>query len=970
MATLTLFIHGIGSSSNTWADFVGVMNSDQDTSTIQEFEPNITNISEGGAYYALYDYRTNIIGPGKYVNRFIEALSGTKVNGNVAIKSHVKTLESFIKLNSKYFHRVNIVAHSLGGVVAMKLLLTKNDEISKKLESILLYGVPLKGSEEPKELKKILGKKIPTSILQELIPTSVTITSLTQEIERNKDYLKNTFRILYIKGDADSRIVEVDDSYVTKFGQIESIQGGHSEIITPNNISEQSFLYFKEFIFERTREEEKKMKEKAEAEEKINQLVFKPAFSEFLENVDILSHAHPDKKMVKLADIYIYPRLEKYNEFNKSKQSKNAKKLIDEVDSIKLLIAGESQSGKTSLCKSYIVTLKEKGFVPVYLSDAKNLYEGRIDKRIKNAFKDQYEGCSIEELPKEKIIPILDNFHVAKKKERHLSDLKKYPNSILVVDDLFSLNISQDNLLINYDHYRIKEYSPTLRNETIKRWLELSEGNLPQNEKYSILDSRFEQVENALGKVIGNGIMPAYPFFILSIISTFETFEKPLDQEITSQGHCYQALIYLFLKKQNVKNDEVDTYINFLTEFAFFFFEKSKKELSKQEFDVFFKKYQEQYNLPIKEDVLLKKLSNIQIIALDSLNNYRFAYPYLYYFFVAKYLVENNDKNSERYIDDLIENLHKNENAYILTFISHHSKDDSFLDKIENCATNLFSTSSPSTLDSKELSFFNDKANELLKAVLPNGDSSPEKERAKKLKAQDEIEEENGFDHELDKEIENHEDYLNLRKSVKTVEVMGHIIKNRAGSLKKEKLQSIFINAMNVNLRFISQFIELIEDEDNQIEIIEFLKSRLKVYTENNDFIELSREDIDKIVIKLFWNINFFTISTVLNKVVHSLGSDKLIQIVESACDEENTPAAFLVKHGIFMWYQKNLQLEKIVDRVEKEDFSPISKRILDFMIVNHCSLHSIKTKDLQRIEDTLRIKTGKLNTPFKLIKK
>ena len=103
------------------------------------------------------------------------------------------------------------------------------------------------------------------------------------------------------------------------------------------------------------------------------------------------------------------------------------------------------------------------------------------------------------------------------------------------------------------------------------------------------IDSNTELVNAALGKIIGDGIMPAFPFFILSVISTYETFAKPLDQEITSQGYCYQALIYMYLRKQGVKNDEIEIYINFLTEFSFYFFTEKKNELSIDEFNSFMK---------------------------------------------------------------------------------------------------------------------------------------------------------------------------------------------------------------------------------------------------------------------------------------------------------------------------------------------------------------------------------------------
>jgi len=70
--------------------------------------------------------------------------------------------------------------------------------------------------------------------------------------------------------------------------------------------------------------------------------------------------------------------------------------------------------------------------------------------------------------------------------------------------------------------------------------------------------------------------MPAYPSFILLAISTYETGRIPLDQEITSQGYCYQALIYFYLRKQDVRNEDIDIYINFLTELAFYFYKEKR----------------------------------------------------------------------------------------------------------------------------------------------------------------------------------------------------------------------------------------------------------------------------------------------------------------------------------------------------------------------------------------------------------
>lgn len=252
MPTLTIFLHGIGSSSDTWSDFVNVLKSDKDTNSTLQYIPNSTIVNEDANYYYLYDYKSKILGMGKIVNKVRESISGNKVNGNITLDNHVKSLKSFISINAKSFSSINIVAHSMGGIVAMKLLLNlKGDvKLSGKIQRVILYGVPLKGSNEPNELKKILGKNIPTNILKELSPESITITSLNQGIEQEKEYLRNCFEILYIKGDSDNRIVEIEDDYFEKIGGIENVQGGHSEIVNPGNINSQSFILFKSFFFE------------------------------------------------------------------------------------------------------------------------------------------------------------------------------------------------------------------------------------------------------------------------------------------------------------------------------------------------------------------------------------------------------------------------------------------------------------------------------------------------------------------------------------------------------------------------------------------------------------------------------------------------------------------------------------------------------------------------------------------------
>jgi hypothetical protein len=292
----------------------------------------------------------------------------------------------------------------------------------------------------------------------------------------------------------------------------------------------------------------------------IKRLKIKEGFSNFLQTTDMLSTAHSQKEEVLLNDIFISPELSKFDNLREYEKKVNFETLIENIhEQPRILIAGENQSGKTTICKKLFIEFRKKNLVPIYISDPNHHYQGKMENRIKKAYTEQYTSMQIEEIDKHRIVPIIDDFHFAKNKSKHIQDLSFYRHQVIIVDDIFSLNVKDENLIGSYYHFKIEELTPLLRNRLIKKWTHLTDkesscSNI-ENALYKKIDEKTELVDRTLGKIFGRGIMPAYPFFILSIISTYEVFAKPLDQEITSQGYCYQALIYMYLRKQGVTNN-------------------------------------------------------------------------------------------------------------------------------------------------------------------------------------------------------------------------------------------------------------------------------------------------------------------------------------------------------------------------------------------------------------------------------
>lgn len=685
----------------------------------------------------------------------------------------------------------------------------------------------------------------------------------------------------------------------------------------------------------------------------IQSLKLTPEFEGFLNSAELLTKSHSRKEELALSDILVFPHLKKYDEIGDTKRydSKNFEK--DVLRFGKIIIEGESQSGKTTMAKLLFNILKNLKFIPVYVADD-NSYLGNPHTKITKAFSGQYQGISFEDIDQSRVVPILDNFHFAKDKNKYIEAYQGIKHQILIVDDIFSLSIRNETLIKGYHRFKILQFSPNLRDTLIENWVRIKENDsieVNPNHLYQSIDEKTEIIENILGKVFGKGIMPAYPFFILSILAAHET-QKPLDQEITSQGYCYQALIFLFLKKQGVKNEHIDIYTNFLTELSHYIYTRQSNGLSNVELDDFYRNYRSKFNLPLETKEVMKTLVKVNICYYDSFNNFSFSYKYIYYFFVAKKLAENIDKN-KAIIDKILSNLHKDENAYIAVFISHHSKSNYLLDELLLNAEILFERYVPATLNSDELMFFDKHEDKIIKAVLPDKANNPIEKRQKIL-SQKAIQESSqdalvNQDNDFDEESDTFSFTVELRRSIKTVEVMGMIIKNRSGSLELYRLEYIFKQAMNVHLRILTFFFDLIKEENIEEFFVEFIKERLDHIIGEKEK-KPSKEKLESIARSIFWNLNFGVIHGCITKIIQSLGSVNLLKVANSVCANENTPSTYIVNQGILMWYAKNLKIDEIYNRIEKDGFSKTAKKLMVHKIIEHITLHPVNMSDVNKV--------------------
>lgn len=688
--------------------------------------------------------------------------------------------------------------------------------------------------------------------------------------------------------------------------------------------------------------------------EQLKNLKLSESHIKFLNDASLFTKAHENKEVLTMEDIFVSPDLGWYNEEKNKQERTTFDEMCDKiVIGNKVVIAGEDQSGKTTLAKVLIQRLKERNFIPIYIKDEQEMLQGNLEYRVSQLFKSQYEnGSELSDYEKELVVPIVDDFHKAHKKELAIERLGSFKQLILIVDTIFDLEMYKKDLVSGFDRYRIKPLKPSLRNALIRKWLSISDrvDTDPDfiNNDLAQIDARTDMINQTLGKTIGSGLMPAYPFFLLTLLSNYETLNNRINDEIASQGYYYQALIILFLAKEKVTNDKIDTYLNFLTELSYAIFH-NKAALSQATFDEFFARYEEQFNLPEPRTILLDKLKRSGILKVTSLGNYDFDYPYLYYFFVGKYFSEhfdgrydeNNQAISE--VHNILDNLHKNENAYITIFLVHHSKDQNLISEIEKRADAMFNEFAPATLNREELAFF--KPNIVERQNLTDGKQNVAEERKKNLARQDAVEEaEQNREEDLDDEDDNGLS-AQLRRSIKTVEVMGCILRNRAGWNRK-KLEQLFEKGTNVHLRIVSSFFDLVQNMIKKENYDDFIQKRVAAKNP-----KMSESQVKVVSQNIFWNLNFGFILGMIDRITMALGAKTLISISDSVCDKIDSPASFIIKENIAMRYQHNIRIDEI-KAYDTKRLAPLSKNALLFFVNQFCKYNRIEESDRQRLKN------------------
>ena len=611
-----------------------------------------------------------------------------------------------------------------------------------------------------------------------------------------------------------------------------------------------------------------------------------------------------------------------------------------------ILINGDSESSKTSSIK-YIMHHLPEDSILVYLD--MNVTEGRgnITKKIEESLKKNYENpLHFDDMKKLNIYLFVDNFdRISPQNKNHEKFIKqieelemKYPHLHCILTSnkqLHELSIEMKTITISFVSYSIKPIGLRHRELIINRWLEYK--NIKDEKQYEIQREEYIQKLNDL---VIKSLVPNTVFFVYTLIYMSDNAKT---QNITNYKYCYETILNTNLEvKALIPNELVTGYTLFLTYVCYYLFEQKKQFFNEENLKLIF----DEYPFEIYHD-FKTVLKNIVLSGLivESIGEYSFRHDYIYYYLLGSYFADNYDEQKDK-IKQMILNLQDRTNSYSIIFLTYHrigSKMELFqqlTDKIDG----LFDSYPEVTLTQNEISSL-----EIAFRTYPEIDfiSIPdiEKTRERHLRKQEEL----GELEELETIESVSTEVKIVLEFIRTIEVMGCILKNNPLTIHKPDKDKYFSCAIKSIQRFVGALVGK-QTKDNGRQIYDYLTKNIQKYVSSHPDESNGKYEQKEIVAKMYATLIQSIYSAGVNISVINLCSKYMFETIDRYQINNNSPFLELMSYVAKMQYNKEIKQPEIEKLLNHEESSFTLDKLVHSYAHEYCQFHRVDVLERQKL--------------------
>lgn len=632
--------------------------------------------------------------------------------------------------------------------------------------------------------------------------------------------------------------------------------------------------------------------------------------------------------------------------YKKSAQAPEAQKSEMELDPVinginivnqlatspRVIVSGEKRVGKSALVLKYFAELRNLGLVPVLLT-SKDLKKRDVDSLLEVVSKradEQYgsgAGEKFRALPLSKRVILIDDLHEFQGSSTELAEIMKSIeglalHTLATSDELFLLRhvfaATQEHEILKYRIYRVLHLDPRQQKEMATR----VQRTMTMAQDHDEDGAQLARLEQNLEAVIGDGRVMALPGEVKGIIRDLIKGSSA-GAEYGAFGFFYDRMIRNDIDEalegytREEAQPQTDVIYAFLTEIAYSMHEAKDWEMSIGEFDEFVQTFSETH-VHVTKPELLKVLADARLMKRGD-NTLQFREKYQRYFFLAtklKDLISDDETRdaAKQTLEGMADALYEQDNAEVVLFTIYLTKNKWLLQKVRERARLTLSGRPECDMDTafkEQLS----SPGAYPKKIFPEGATDA-------LDGSLPVRASGSFDQRLEETIRN------LNEAFNTINIIGQTVRNYPAKIERSLRKELVQESCSLALRALSEFISLIRDGREELEIL----ARRHLRVSGKDLASTQGVDsVNLIAAKLVSLCGF----GVVRRATTAVASPHLMDILLEIGSEDSMVSMKMIRTSILLDIRRMSPKEVEMLFKSLQD-NPIAQEILANIVGNH----------------------------------
>ncbi|MGZ5551719.1 MAG: STAND family AAA ATPase, partial [Nitrososphaeraceae archaeon] len=508
------------------------------------------------------------------------------------------------------------------------------------------------------------------------------------------------------------------------------------------------------------------------------------------------------------------------------------------------------------------------------------------------------------------------------------------------------VNKDASNSLATFDTYELQRFNLRLRHQLIKKWCLCGTVNTKPE-----LDEQIHKIEGLVNAVIGKNLVPSQPIYLLILIQSCQR-DQQNELQNSSFAYYYQYIITKSFGESGVKREELDALFNYLSHFSWFLRKGNLQEIALKDVKLFNQEFCEDFvTVDLSERLVLLCRAKILIKRGEY---YSFTYPYIYFYFLGKFLADNLHKiEIKEIVEHYCDNLYKYQNAHAILFLTHHNNNHPWIiERILSVLQSCFK-------DCRAMEFNGDieKINTLIERtahlLIAEPDVDKNQEDSRKIK--DDIETNGHHDKEDgDDKVEEQVSFTHkLNLLLRTAEILGQILKNYYGSLERSVKKELINEIFNGPLRFLGTLFESITHDP--LQLVKELGNAI-----GREHPHLHQDKKEEIAKKFIFYILGFLGTDLILRTAQLVSSRNLQEDISTVVQNEPTNAYKLIEAATHLSQPGYLPLEEIRKFASDLKDNNFAFKILQSLGVYHLYQYHMRETDKQKLCSYLDIEITK----------